>query len=105
MHQISIFCSGLQCWHSHITYYDNAVNIVISKPKGRFEVFISQLLIHSFDENLALTVQGQQMITKIHLCVRMFFFIAPSYFERGHRLPQAALVRSQLLSFNCRIGS
>ena len=56
MHQVTIFCSGLKCWRSCIIYYDNAVNVVISKPKGRFEAFVAQLLIHSLDENLALTV-------------------------------------------------
>lgn len=50
------FGSELKGWCCCIIYYDIAINTVISKPKGRFTVFVAQLLIHCLEENLALTV-------------------------------------------------
>ena len=50
-------CLDILLWFEVLALsYNFYVSTAISKPKGRFEIFIAQLLIHSLDENLALTV-------------------------------------------------
>lgn len=49
------------------------VNIVLSKPKRELEVDTVQLLSHSLDMNLAITVEGQKMIRRFtYLSVNLF---------------------------------
>lgn len=50
---------------SESCYMNNPVNVVLSKSKGGLEVGAVQLLIHSLDMNLAITVEGQKMIRRL----------------------------------------